>query len=187
MLASIYVFLISMGLFPQLSPKEILFLSQWKRYHTYQIYCSVFIVVCVTCVYAIVHVYQILKPYLRCVLCLWDFGTYQWLAKASINCPCWRSGASCLNSGLHLYLVYSGSKGSGDSTYLHRLTWTFILETVMSTKIICAGSFDLFFASLVTIYLAWFELCKSLEGCNFVTMIIFPFGMLNRNKIKFHC
>ena len=58
LLIGIYVFLISMGIFPQLSPKEIIFLSQCKRYHKYQIYGSVFIVVCVTCVYEIV--YQIL-------------------------------------------------------------------------------------------------------------------------------
>ena len=43
-------FTITMGLFPQLSPKEIIFLSQWKRYHKYQIFCSVSIVICVTCV-----------------------------------------------------------------------------------------------------------------------------------------
>ena len=36
------------------------------------------------------------------------------------------SGASCLNSGLHLYLVYACSKGSGESTHLHRLTCAFI-------------------------------------------------------------
>ena len=40
--------------------------TQVKRYHKYQIYCSVLIVVCVTCVYDIV--YQILKPFLRFVL-----------------------------------------------------------------------------------------------------------------------
>ena len=66
LLISIYVFLISMGLFPLLSPKEIIFLSQWIGYHKYQIYCSVFIAICVTCVYDIV--YRILKPYLRFVL-----------------------------------------------------------------------------------------------------------------------
>ena len=59
LLISIYVFLISMGLFPQLSPKEIIFHSQWKRFHKYQIYCSVFIVVCVTYVYDIETISQI--------------------------------------------------------------------------------------------------------------------------------
>ena len=63
LLMSIYVFLISMGLFPQLSPTEIIFLSQLKRYHKYQIYCSVFIVICVTYVYD--KVYQVLKSYLK--------------------------------------------------------------------------------------------------------------------------
>ena len=53
-----------------------------------------------------------------------DFGTYRLLANASIHCPCLRNAASSLNSGLHLYLVYvgTGSKGSGESTQLHRLT-----------------------------------------------------------------
>ena len=31
---------------------------------------------------------------------------------------------------------------------------------------------------LVIIYLAWFEISKGLIGCNFITMIIFPFVML---------
>ena len=72
LLISIYVFLISMGLFPHLSQKEIIFLSQWKRYHKYQIYCSGFIVICATCVYDIV--YQIMKPYHRFVL--WKYEKF---------------------------------------------------------------------------------------------------------------
>ena len=60
---------------------------------------------------------------------MWDFGTYHILAKASINCPCWRSGASCLNSGLHLYSVHADSKGSGESTHLHRLTQALIFSS----------------------------------------------------------
>ena len=51
LLKGIYVGLVPMGLFSQLSPKEIVFLSQWKRYHKYQIYYSVSIVICVTWVY----------------------------------------------------------------------------------------------------------------------------------------
>ena len=68
--------------------------------------------------------------YIKCsnddLTSMWDFGTYHILAEASINRPCWRTGASCLNSGLHLYIVYTGSKCSGESTHLHRLTWPFI-------------------------------------------------------------
>ena len=33
---------------------------------------------------------------------------------------------SCLNTGLHLYLVCAGSKGSCESAHLHRLTRAFI-------------------------------------------------------------
>ena len=56
--------------------------------------------------------------------------SYHILAKATIYCPCWRSGASHLNSGhilyLHRYFVYAGSNGCGESTHLHRFAWAFI-------------------------------------------------------------
>ena len=80
-------------------------------------------------------------------------STYHMYAKASINCPCWRSGASCLNSGLHLYLVYAGNKGPGESTHLHRLTWAFISWTCDKYQnqmcwfiwfILCDSSYNLF-------------------------------------------
>ena len=42
LLISIYVGLVSMCLFPQLSQEEIVFLSQWNRYHEYQLYYYVY-------------------------------------------------------------------------------------------------------------------------------------------------
>ena len=61
------------------------------------------------------------------------------------------------------------------------------LRTAISAKNKCAGSFDLFFVLLVIIYLAWLKIYKGLMGCNFVSMIILSFGMLNTNPyIKYH-
>ena len=118
---------------------------------------------------------------------MWHFGTYHILAKASINCPCWRSGASCLNSGLHLYLVYAGSKGSCESTHLHRLTRAFISWNCDKYQnqvcwliwfILCVTSYNL-------LSLVW--IMQMIRRCNFVTMIIDSFGILNTNKTKFNC
>ena len=118
---------------------------------------------------------------------MWDFGTFHILAKPALIVH-----ADAVESAV-LILVYIYTKcmqAAKALVSLHIYTGYHepsFLETVISTKIKCAGSFDLFFALLVIIYLAWFELCKWLEGCNFVTMRIFPFDILNTNKTKFHC
>ena len=65
LLINIYVFLISMGLFSQLSPKEIYFFHNEKDIINIR-YIAVYLLSYVLHVYDVV--YQILKPYLRFVL-----------------------------------------------------------------------------------------------------------------------
>ena len=97
-----------------------------------------------------------LMEYIKCsnedLTSMWDFGTYHILAKAgaiaNINRPCWSCRASCLNSGLHLYLVYAGSKGSGESTHLHRLTCAFF-----------SWNCDKYMYQNQMCWLIWFILC----------------------------
>ena len=48
-----------------------------------------------------------------------------------------------------------------------------LLDTVISSKLKCAGSFDLCFELLVIIYLDLFEIFKGLIGSNFVSIIMF--------------
>ena len=54
------------------------------------------------------------------------------------------------------------------------------LDTAMSpsTKIKCAGSFNLFFAGQALIYLAYKNV-QRIERMYFISMIMFQFGMLN--------
>ena len=64
------------------------------------------------------------------------FGTYhKWTNAGTVGLN------SDLNLNLHLFFVYRSKDGSGKATHLHRLD----CHNVISTKIKCARSFDLFF------------------------------------------
>ena len=59
------------------------------------------------------------------------------------------------------------NKGSGESSYLQGLPEPSFLDTEMSTST----------KSNMLAHL--FEISKGLIGCNFITMIMFPYGMLS--------
>ena len=103
----------------------------------------------------------------------------------SIDCSCWCSPASHINSGPspHLYNPYfvdADSKGSGESSHLQGLSEPSFLDTAVSTSTKSNVLAHLIYSLLlVIIYLAWFEISKELKGCNFITMFMFPCGTLS--------
>ena len=68
-----------------------------------------------------------------------------------------------------------------------RLAWVLNSDTAMGTGTKSNVLVHLIYSFLlVIIYLAWFEISKGLIGCIFITMIMFPCGMLS-TKFKIHC
>ena len=72
------------------------------------------------------------------------------------------------------------SKGSGESAHLQGLPEHSFIDTAMRTSTKSNVLAHLIYSVLlVIIYLARFEISKGLIGCNFITMIMFPCGMLS--------
>ena len=86
------------------------------------------------------------------------------------------------------YFVDADSKGSGESAHLQGLS---LLDTVMGTSTKSNVLVHLIYSLLLVIihiYLVRLEISKGLIGCIFITMIMFPCGMLfAKFNIKIHC
>ena len=111
------------------------------------------------------------------------------------DCSCWCSQASHINSdlSLHLYIHTLCMQTSKALVSLHiykaRLSPHFLTLQCTNPKsnVLAHLSYALL---LVIIYLVWFKISKALIGCNFITMIMFPCGMLSTKlniKPKLHC
>ena len=70
------------------------------------------------------------------------------------------------------------SKSSGGSAHLQGLPKPSFLDTAMSTKSNLLAHL-IYSLLLVILYLAGYEISKGLIGRNFITMIMFPCGMLS--------
>ena len=78
----------------------------------------------------------------------------------------------------------ANSKGSGESAHLQGLPEPSFLDTAVSTSAKSNVLARLIYSLLlVIIYLARIEISNGFIGCNFITMIIFPCGILS---IKFN-
>ena len=74
------------------------------------------------------------------------------------------------------------SKGSGESAHLQGLSEPSLLDTVMGTSTKSNVLVHLIYSLLLVIiytYLVRFEISKGFIGCIFITMILFPCGMLS--------
>ena len=84
------------------------------------------------------------------------------------------------NSNYHGSFNLIISKTKGNTAHLQGLPEPSFLDTAVSTSTKWNVLAHLIYSLLIVIiYLAWFEISKGLIGCNFITMIIFPCGMLS--------